>query len=533
MPAGYASVPFNSLLDEARRRLLEIANKPRGPSAVVAKYRPRIRGALPVRWEALFDWDRAPRSYRQGLQPVEQHLRDLIEDSLRKSIIQDVLFAAGSRDFESLNLGLLWIDGTGPASVEEQATGSVIRMLAQRRRWTGSDAEGQTQPPSYISNYLVAVALRAGQNPITLQTDVETRLGQQITQWLVRPETTFVLTPRPDATQLVATYQCARCGRSHLHPSGGVCTTCLRPLPEVPTLVRVDTEPTDFYEYLARTEALPFRLNCEELTGQTNGEDRITRQRRFQDVFLDNESVAAAGIDLLSVTTTMEAGVDIGALQAISLANMPPVRFNYQQRVGRAGRRGLGMSAVLTLCRGRSHDDYYFERPRLITAEPPPTPYVDVSREEIAKRVVNKEVLRRALREIGLPAGGDNVHGEFGRVDEWPQLRSVVQAWIAGHPDAVASVCEAILRKTPMESAVGREGMARHVRESLIHEIDSVAQHRESLGHLALSERLASMGILPMFGFPTRVRYLYHERPTLTHGWPPERGVIWTGSWTS
>ena len=174
MPAGYASVPFNSLLDEARRRLLEIGINPGGPQPSVAKYRPRIRGALPVRWEALFDWDRAPRSYRQGLQPVEQHLRDLIEDSLRKSIIQDVLFAAGSRDFESLNLGLLWIDGNGPASVEEQATGSV--MLAQRRRWTGSMLRARLQPPSHISNYLVAVALRAGQNPITLQTDVETRL---------------------------------------------------------------------------------------------------------------------------------------------------------------------------------------------------------------------------------------------------------------------------------------------------------------------------------------------------------------------
>ena len=89
--------------------------------------------------------------------------------------------------------------------------------------------------------------------------------------------------------------------------------------------------------------------------------------------------------------------MDIGSLQAIALANMPPIRFNYQQRVGRAGRRGLGMAAVLTLCRGRSHDDYYFERPELITAEPPPTPYVDVSREEIAQRVISKEVLEACL----------------------------------------------------------------------------------------------------------------------------------------
>jgi hypothetical protein len=291
-------------------------------------------------------------------------------------------------------------------------------------------------------------------------------------------------------------------------------------------MCRIDTEPEDFYEFLARSSTQPFRLHCEELTGQTNGEDRISRQRRFQEVFLEEESGPAAGVDLLSVTTTMEAGVDIGALQAIALANMPPVRFNYQQRVGRAGRRGLGLAAALTLCRGRSHDDYYFERPRLITAEPPPTPYVDVSREEIAKRVINKEVLRRAFRGIDLPVGGDNVHGEFDAVEQWPQHRPVVESWIASNPREIDSVCRAILRKTAMASPAGRAAMAAHVRQDLVREIDQVTRHPESLPHLALSERLASMGVLPMFGFPTRVRYLYHDWPSLAHGWPPDRGVI-------
>src|SRR5207249_11310452 len=38
----------------------------------------------------------------------------------------------------------------------------------------------------------------------------------------------------------------------------------------------------------------------------------------------------------------------------------------------------------------------------------------------------------------------------------------------------------------------------------------------------ALSELLANAGILPMFGFPTRTRYLFHDRPTRTHPWPPD-----------
>lgn len=86
----------------------------------------------------------------------------------------------------------------------------------------------------------------------------------------------------------------------------------------------------------------PFRLNCEELTGQTNKSDARQRQRLFQDIVLpQSENPLTDPVDLLSVTTTMEAGVDIGSLLAVMMANMPPMRFNYQQRVGRAGRRDV------------------------------------------------------------------------------------------------------------------------------------------------------------------------------------------------
>ena len=139
---------------------------------------------------------------------------------------------------------------------------------------------------------------------------------------------------------------------------------------------------------LATEAGALFRLNCEELTGQTSKNDSRRRQRLFQNIVLPppQEVSITDEIDLLSVTTTMEAGVDIGSLLAVMMANMPPMRFNYQQRVGRAGRRGAGLSVALTLCRGRSHDDYYFQRPERITTEVPPQPYVDMRQENILKR---------------------------------------------------------------------------------------------------------------------------------------------------
>jgi hypothetical protein len=109
-----------------------------------------------VRWTDLIDWPARPRSYRAGLQPLEQVLMAAIEASLREAVIQDVLFADGSRDFESLALGFLWVDARGPTSLLEQTAASVIRMLAKRRRWLGSDADGQQQIPAYIDSFIQA-----------------------------------------------------------------------------------------------------------------------------------------------------------------------------------------------------------------------------------------------------------------------------------------------------------------------------------------------------------------------------------------
>ena len=523
-PGAFVSLPFNGLVNFVRSGLFALGVNPGGPLPSVSERRSPVQANLNARWSDLIVWGEDPRRYRDEdeLLPHELDLRDRIESSLQGTVIESVLYAAGSRDFESLRLGYLWRSDSGPSSILEQAAATVVRMLAQRRRWDNGVSQGRAQPPGFIARYLDAVATAHGIRPEDLQVDVVAALGPALVQWLVVPRMLRVLTPVPNHGGDIEVFGCMRCGRTHLHGAGGVCSGCHEALPAAPTMHSTTQPPEDYYEFLARQAQPPFRLTCEELTGQTNRNDRTERQRRFQEVFLEGEVDDACGVDLLSVTTTMEAGVDIGALQSIGLANMPPVRFNYQQRVGRAGRRGLGLSAALTLCRGRSHDDYYFERPEMITADPPPRPYVDVARRQIAERVVNKEVLRSAFRTIDVDYSRDAVHGEFGSVGQWGQHRPVFQGWISANGAAIRDICAAVLRRTKMDSAADIDDMVDHVNTQLLAAIDDTVADPSSLAYLALSERLAFRGVLPMFGFPTRVRFLYHDWP---NQWPPSHVV--------
>jgi hypothetical protein len=229
----------------------------------------------------------------------------------------------------------------------------------------------------------------------------------------------------------VSGWRCLGCQSFYLNPSNGRCE-CGGTLEEGRT-----REVFDYYIYLSEKSGKPFRFNAEELTGQTDAVDRPRRQRNFQEIFIDGEEEKPQGVDLLSVTTTMEAGVDIGGLEAVMLANMPPRRFNYQQRVGRAGRRGTGVSLAVTFCRGRSHDDFYYLRPQEMTGSPPPAPYVDVGSEDIIRRVIAKEILYQAFAALRRDSewredtAGDSVHGEFGSVGSWiAGTREGVREWM-------------------------------------------------------------------------------------------------------
>jgi DEAD/DEAH box helicase domain-containing protein len=116
------------------------------------------------------------------------------------------------------------------------------------------------------------------------------------------------------------------------------------------------------------------RIVAREHTGLLERGDR----ERLETQFIRGEY--RSDPNLLSATSTLEMGINIGDLSAVLLASVPPEPANYLQRIGRAGRRD-GNAMVGTLVTGTAHDLYFFSDPRemLQGQVNPPGCYLDAA----------------------------------------------------------------------------------------------------------------------------------------------------------
>lgn len=509
------------------RRLLRLGVNPAGNDVLLQEYR-WDGGYHP--WAELFDF--SSMNWRQGLPQESQHGRDRISRSLIGALC-GLFFGRLYFGFESAGLGWLrlviddddlqnYASNAGLAiDIFREVCDSFVRILGDKYRHEGSaDEYDQRDCPTYdsasasLKRYIRAVAdrFRIGEQTLGEAVFRALRLGGHDNAKLIVRLLDVRVAVADDPV-----WTCPRCMRYHLHKSAGVCTNCCSSLLEMSDTVCTALWGNNHLASAVAEGRHPMRLHCEELTAQTD--NQLERQRHFRGMIVSmpgwqREFVRQVeNIDVLSVTTTMEVGVDIGSLQAVMLANMPPMRFNYQQRVGRTGRRKQAFATALTLCRGRSHDEHYFDRPERITGDPPPVPFLTMGQERIVKRLFVKECLRQAFKNAGMHwwhcSDSYDVHGEFGlAVDPdgtvgWEQNRPRILQWISANKDEQRRIIRVLL-------GADNEEYVTWLENQLPRLIDVLAVNLEIAGD-GLAERLAEGAVLPMYGMPSRTRVLYHK----------------------
>jgi ATP-dependent helicase YprA (DUF1998 family) len=297
---------------------------------------------------------------------------------------------------------------------------------------------------------------------------------------------------------------------------------------------------------LTDSDKRPMALIAAEHTAQLNApqsEDVFSRAEEnellFQDVALDWGAAAtrSTAVDILSSTTTMEVGIDIGALSGVALRNMPPSRANYQQRAGRAGRRGNAVATVVAFGSADSHDEHYFADPGAMIAGPVVDPKLTLDNRDIVQRHIRAFLLQR-YHQDRIPAfdpdSDPSLFSVLGTIEGFKSGREVLSradfgVWLntnkAQLRDQVADWLPVELREVDREtllnfmvadvlksidealSSTSRDG-GKVVEEDeggeIPAEVDEEIPAEKALTGKLL-DRLLYRGVLPRYAFPTDV----------------------------
>jgi ATP-dependent helicase YprA (DUF1998 family) len=514
-------IPVGGLFDSVRTSLLDSGTNPAGIDETA-------QALGTARWEKVRAkvggvWQLPPQP---SIQITD--LDERITSVLRREVVES-LFDGAYRDFESIEIGavvpLTWAK---IANDLKPTVKGVMRLLGMMRRIETLVKFPSTQFPARVTRYLAKVAEFESRDADALRHKVIETFGAALSPAFNLVPEFLGLLPATGAA-----YECPRCRLVGLTDIGRICPSCQFENRSRDSISR-QLRGSDYYAVLAKRSEMR-RLHSEELSGQTDFLEAQRRQRLFQGVVLTGASShddveEFDPIDVLSVTTTMEAGVDIGSLNAVMLSNVPPLRFNYQQRVGRAGRAETSTSVALTLCRARSHDEHYFREVEAITGDPPRPPYLSLDRKEIIWRVAASEALRFGFRKLGAASeisgdstveGGDTpgasqtAHGDFGTVDEWPSFAPQLEPILASDVE-IDRIVRRLTRRTQLDTSEIRNELEGFLRRALLTRVGICVAQQRDLGRGAdgLSKALALHGLLPLFGFPTQVRTLYLARPT-------------------
>ena len=266
-------------------------------------------------------------------------------------------------------------------------------------------------------------------------------------------------------------------------------------------------------------------------------------------------------INLLSCSTTMEMGIDIGGVQLVAMNNVPPHPANYLQRAGRAGRRRETRSTAVTLCKSNPHDQSVFSNSRWAFDAKLPPPVVSLNSAVIVQRHVNAMMLGRFLADL-LQANPKDMTKLacgwfFENQDEGPSKRFV--SWCdsyvpESHPDIELGL-RRLIRHSLFEGQDSRRSVRRCGSElRLVFEhwqvewqaliaqeaglgagavndpaAKAIAFQKRRLSDEYLLRELATQGFLPSYGFPTSIASFDNTTVSAAKKLPPADASVKRG----
>lgn len=271
-----------------------------------------------------------------------------------------------------------------------------------------------------------------------------------------------------------------------------------------------------------------FYFRAAEHSAQQSG----TRLEKYESEFKSGR------INLLSCSTTMEMGVDIGGISVVAMNNVPPHPANYLQRAGRAGRRSESRSVALSLCKSNPHDQQVFANPLWPFNTVLPAPKVLLSSPILVQRHLNSMLLASFLRkELDGIGSAEKLDLEWWLLPTSGSRQQRFSAWAECFQSAreprLSEGLRSLLRHTPQEGSASLERLVAEAgRMAFVHagkwfaEFNAVEQElihlktpqnandpaRKALeiqkkrltGEYLLRE-LATEGFLPGYGFPTDI----------------------------